>query len=619
MGYTSALYRGIEIDITANDLTKAGVDGAVNNLKKIDDQSILTTANLAKITAAFGAITAVGMTLASAADRVETLEIAGAQAAITADMTSEAFYNLADSVDNAADPIDEIVASMEYLTHNGVTTEAEIKSLYISFDKLADGAGSTSTQVERELIPMMRALGIPLQDVTKYTDALTIAVKTTNLTIGDLAFYTKRYGEQFTEMGAGIPEIIALFETLNQLGIEGRPMMTKLNEMFKAQGENASIAAKGEEELVKIQKELNAAQLEGSKTTKNYLEDMQMAGRDVGKMRALTIAYKRNQEEKSTKISGLQSEKSTIEDTIAKAKAAPKFSYDDAIAKLHEIDPRITKESVAANLAAQTAPGTKEKVQQYQEAGEMTTGGTRASFWTDEKMRELGANINPAQSEMIHQAANIAGIATTVSSILTVLKGLSGLGGGGGALAAGADVVGIAGGAAGLGAAGSGGGATVAGSVGLGALAIPVAALAATVVGTIVVGEEYDKVVRAESGRLKQVWLKEHPGATDADFERYKESIPEAGTTTVASSGESNYAGLDFDIGGVVPGPIGAPQKATVHGGETITPAGQSAGGLSISIGNVNLSKDYPFQQMMKDIESYQKTKGQQRGMRTAV
>ena len=35
--------------------------------------------------------------------------------------------------------------------------------------------------------------------------------------------------------------------------------------------------------------------------------------------------------------------------------------------------------------------------------------------------------------------------------------------------------------------------------------------------------------------------------------------------------------GLNFDRGGVVPGPIGAPQVAVVHGGEMITPPGQMA------------------------------------------
>ena len=39
-----------------------------------------------------------------------------------------------------------------------------------------------------------------------------------------------------------------------------------------------------------------------------------------------------------------------------------------------------------------------------------------------------------------------------------------------------------------------------------------------------------------------------------------------------------------FAGGGVVPGPIGAARSAIVHGGETITPAGRSVGGSSITL-----------------------------------
>ena len=39
---------------------------------------------------------------------------------------------------------------------------------------------------------------------------------------------------------------------------------------------------------------------------------------------------------------------------------------------------------------------------------------------------------------------------------------------------------------------------------------------------------------------------------------------------------------LDFQHGGVVPGAIGQPVMATVHGGETVTPAG--GGGITVNI-----------------------------------
>ena len=47
-----------------------------------------------------------------------------------------------------------------------------------------------------------------------------------------------------------------------------------------------------------------------------------------------------------------------------------------------------------------------------------------------------------------------------------------------------------------------------------------------------------------------------------------------------------------YGRGGIVPGPVGAPQLAVVHGGETITPPGQT-GGLTINNLNVRASWDF--------------------------
>lgn len=62
--------------------------------------------------------------------------------------------------------------------------------------------------------------------------------------------------------------------------------------------------------------------------------------------------------------------------------------------------------------------------------------------------------------------------------------------------------------------------------------------------------------------------------------------IPPAGWEEPAAV---EYAG-EFQSGGVVPGPIGAPRLATVHGGETILPAG---GGISLNF-TVNGAREDP-------------------------
>ena len=52
------------------------------------------------------------------------------------------------------------------------------------------------------------------------------------------------------------------------------------------------------------------------------------------------------------------------------------------------------------------------------------------------------------------------------------------------------------------------------------------------------------------------------------------------------SSGSASVPGYQF--GGIVPGPLGAPQLAVVHGGERIIPTGRSSsGGVTINIGTL--------------------------------
>ena len=83
--------------------------------------------------------------------------------------------------------------------------------------------------------------------------------------------------------------------------------------------------------------------------------------------------------------------------------------------------------------------------------------------------------------------------------------------------------------------------------------------------------------------------------AYDAINKRYDIEIVTHHIDTYSSSGDGTGGygnGLigppepigSYATGGIVPGPIGAPQLATVHGGETIIPANESMGGVTVNI-----------------------------------
>jgi TP901 family phage tail tape measure protein len=71
-------------------------------------------------------------------------------------------------------------------------------------------------------------------------------------------------------------------------------------------------------------------------------------------------------------------------------------------------------------------------------------------------------------------------------------------------------------------------------------------------------------------------------------------NLPSGGVVKFAPSTQTTGYELGFATGGIVPGPIGAPMRAIVHGGETIIPVG-GVGGVSINIsvgGSVTTERD---------------------------
>lgn len=153
--------------------------------------------------------------------------------------------------------------------------------------------------------------------------------------------------------------------------------------------------------------------------------------------------------------------------------------------------------------------------------------------------------------------------------------------------------------------------------IGVGALVLTFGAVAAAIAAVVAIGvllwQNWD-TIKAKAGQLGD-WLMNGPLGTGLGFigDRMREAVNlaqmiagmpgggggEKGYTLPASaymrssggegediSGFDARGGLDgeFASGGVVPGPVGAPFRALVHGGETIIPHGQAMGGIVINV-----------------------------------
>lgn len=431
---------GIKYEIIAEDKTKDGTDSAADNLKKVEDQSVLTTANLAKVTAAFGALTAISATLVDASDRVVELEKITSHAAVTQGVSTRAMYEYVQSLSSAADPQEEVGATMEYLSRTGLKMSDDLTSVYETMDQIGNATGTTSTAISQELIPAFTSLGMKSQDIAKYADLLSYAVNTSLFNISDWSMMLRRNGESLLAFKVPLEDTIAISMKLSELGLPARKILTIMNDAFKEMGANTELAAEGEKKLIEIQQKLTDAQDrynksldDGSKLTRHFLEDMQNVGSDVGAARRIALSYQSQQtdlaESNAQKKADFEIEKAalvkerdTLQTQIDAAKNAPVPTLPEAIAKLlpNQVTEKELTDSIAkAKTESAGAAGA------YSAAGEIVTGSEIAAYQNDQILQALGKNIGADTASSMAHLRDISGAVTAISGILTIIQGFS--------------------------------------------------------------------------------------------------------------------------------------------------------------------------------------------------
>lgn len=505
---------------------------------------------------------------------------------------------------------------MDVFVRSGIKTKDAMTEAWEIIDRLGDATGMQAGVVASELIPVFKALGMGIQDIEKYSDAMVYAVNNSTLSLSDMAFYVRRYGEDFVASGMNMYDIIALFQKFADLGITGRPMMMTLNQIFKEAGSAAEIAAKGEKALLEVQEKLNSSQKEGKKTTREYLEDMQRAGGDVSKMRDLTFAYNRSVRDRKEKEEELLTTQKATQKAIDTAKSAPP---PDILAIAEKLDPRMKKSEMVTASALLQSPGIAGSAVEYQKAAEFATATEIANFRRDELLRKLGEKIPPEVGADLAHLRDISAGITLIASAAALIQTFTA------ATAVATTATAAQGGAtggslmAGMNALLAGGGATAAGAVAGGGLLGLAAVYGMEQMGFL--GLEHG-ITGGKSG--KAGWVEQK----GAEFRNYLTGDQSAFIANYVATHNGEYPpGYDpvtgtwapiseYAEGGVVPGMPGASSLAIVHGGENIIPQGMM--GFSFSIMNAYFSKDYPLPSLVRDYERIVSTKRKQGGVRTA-
>jgi hypothetical protein len=602
----------ISFSIVSVDDSKDGLDSAVEGLERIETQADRSTVSLKQIAAAFATLTAISATAVVASDRVVSLERSTGRAAITLDKSTRGMYEYVQGLSSATDSQEEVGATMSYLSRTGLKLDSDLTTVYRALDALGDATDTSSTAVAEQLIPVLRSLGMEVTDVTKYVDALAYASNTTMFDVGTWSLAVRRFGEDFDKYGVSLEDSIAIMAKMAEMGVPQRKIITTFGEAFKEMGSGAAVAAKAEEELIKVQKDLNDAQDSGAKTARRYTEDMRLAGRHVEDKRRITIAYVRAMEDQKGKEGELIAKQTELQSAIAKAKAAPQESLITALSK---VDPRFTVEALTGATALYKSSAVTGAAAKYQVPAETYTGTEKAQFERDQLLQNsIGKNIGADTASALVHLRDISGVITTISTVLMVMQGFSAVTAASTAATATASgattgaslysgMTSLLGGGGGLATMGAAGALSVGAGAGLG-LAGVYGLEKAGLLGLTGKG-----AVRSAGGAFMDMITGDTGNAYLAEYLRtHNGQYPPGYSPNSPETPLLEYAG-----GGAVPGGPGAPSLAIVHGGEMISPAG--GGGFSLTIyGGVNLSQDYPFERMRRDAEESARRKRQQRG-----
>jgi hypothetical protein len=393
---------GVLYDIIAEDKTGPGTRSAV--------------ANLAKVTAAFAAITAASAGALAAADRVTILNRESSRAAQTLGINAEQMRQFNNSLSDATTPIEEVIAGTDLLVRNGERNLEVIRAEFEEFDQLGDALGEHADIVISEVIPALSAFGIKQSEIGNYQDVFTHVVRNTTMDLSSFTGFVERSALNLQQMNLGLIDVAAIFEVMAQKGIQGRQAASAFNDIIQAQTDRTRDLTQATKDYEDAQKRVNDLQKDATKLTKRYHEDMSMAGNDVGEMRRLTVLYNRAMEDKNDEIAKEQAKMNTAGAAKTAASKPIDIYGPEALGKFG-----VTKAAVDAQKGViESSKGTTDILAST--VSTYTTASEKAAYATDQLAQILGQNISP-------QLATMLPYLETISGGLSILGGLGTIGG----------------------------------------------------------------------------------------------------------------------------------------------------------------------------------------------
>jgi len=195
-------------NIVAEDKTEGATKSATERIGKIG-------------MAAGAAMTAIGGAFSAIIASSKGMNAALGVTAMQLGVTQEELRNLALETTNVTFPLEEVQKTFDLLTRAGMTSTEEIQIAANAFDNLADATGYEASQITEIMIPAFNAYGIELTSAGNYTDMLTHLMRNTTISMEDFSSTINRLSPDISTMGLTMEQTVAVLEALADKGIQG--------------------------------------------------------------------------------------------------------------------------------------------------------------------------------------------------------------------------------------------------------------------------------------------------------------------------------------------------------------------------------------------------------------
>jgi len=195
-------------NIIAEDKTEGATKSAADRIGKVG-------------MAAGAAMTAIGGAFSAIIASSKGLNAALGVTAMQIGVTQEELRDLALETTNVTFPLEEVQKTFDLLARSGITSTEEMQNIANAFDSLGDATGYGASQITEIMIPAFNAFGIELQDAGSYTDMITHLMRNTTISMEDFSSTIDRLSPDIGAMGLTMEQTVAVLEALAEKGVQG--------------------------------------------------------------------------------------------------------------------------------------------------------------------------------------------------------------------------------------------------------------------------------------------------------------------------------------------------------------------------------------------------------------